>query len=675
MRISLVILLLLLHLHSSAQKQGRSLMDSLLLSIPSAPNDTVKARIYNRLANFYSDVNADTALFYAAKGMQVAQSMQWQKGISAFHLCYGNIYSNRGLLDSSLRRYRLAQDISIALRDTVNMAINYNNMGGVANAKSDFVLAAAYFTETLKLGLAARNTYSIGLACENLSLVYFNQNDYQKALNFGRQSLDAYEKGRHTELKQSALHAIGNAFREMKQFDSALVYFEKSLLVSRRNNNKMEEAAALNGLAQFYASREDYKKALEYSLASKKIWDATGPSFEEAINNTGFLGTYYLQLAKQSKLKNTNTKSAREVTDLLEKARFFLTEAVNSNGTAGNRVAETEFRRNLAEVYALSGNFAAAYQNVVSYQDIKDSIFSQENKNKIAAAISQLEIDKKNREITINQLTISSQRRQRIFYLVGLLLMAIIGTLFYRQSLLRKRTNESLVMLNKELDEANKVKAQFFAILSHDLRAPIANLLAFLRLQKEEPGGMTAEQAATGKQKITHATEALIGNMEAMLLWSKGQMRNFRPVIKSVPVQVLFSFIADFFKDTENAALNIANAEGISISTDEDYLRAIMQNLTANALKVLGNTPGARIVWDVSRNETGITLSISDNGPGMKPAELAAFYSNEPVANRKYGFGLYMVRELAKSVGCVVTCESIQPTGTKFTLAFSKPVA
>lgn len=141
-------------------------MDSLLTALPSVSNDTVKARIYNRVANYYVDVNTDSAFIYAYRGMQLVQKMKWMKGISAFHVCYGNIFSSMGLLDSCLSRYQLAQTISIALNDTVNIAINYNNLGGVANAKSDFVLATNYFTATLQLGLASKNTYSIGLACE-----------------------------------------------------------------------------------------------------------------------------------------------------------------------------------------------------------------------------------------------------------------------------------------------------------------------------------------------------------------------------------------------------------------------------------------------------------------------------------------------------------------------------
>ncbi|HTL09454.1 MAG TPA: HAMP domain-containing sensor histidine kinase, partial [Chitinophagaceae bacterium] len=353
-----------------------------------------------------------------------------------------------------------------------------------------------------------------------------------------------------------------------------------------------------------------------------------------------------------------------------EKARAFLLEAVKNNKLAGNKVAELEFQRNLAEVYATTGNYKEAYQNVIHYQDVKDSVYSQENKNKIAAAISQLEIDKKNQEITINQLIIANQRRQRVFFIAALLLVLMVAALLYRQSILRKQTNTSLLVLNNQLDEANKLKSRFFAILSHDFRAPVANLMSFLRLQKEDPHLMTAGQAAAGKQKITAATEALLGNMETMLLWSKGQMDNFRPVIKPVPVKELFAYVKDFFADTQDVAMVFTNEEELLIHTDENYVRTIMQNLTANAIKALTTTPGPRIEWKALREGQRVTLSISDNGPGMKPGEVEAFYANEPVANKKYGFGLYLVRELAATINCGITCASSLMEGTTFSLKF-----
>lgn len=252
--------------------------------------------------------------------------------------------------------------------------------------------------------------------------------------------------------------------------------------------------------------------------------------------------------------------------------------------------------------------------------------------------------------------------------IAGLGLLLVIGGLLYRQSRTRKRTNTTLLQLNNELDEANKVKAKFFAILSHDLRSPVANLISFLEMQQEEPGIMNAEEAAQHQQYISHSARSLLETMEAMLLWSKGQMENFKPQIHSVPVRDMFAYIQRFFENSGNTRISFNDPGDIKVNTDENYLQTIMHNLTANALKVLKDTPGAVIEWQVKQTGDKTTLSITDNGPGINEEQVKALYDDAAVPNAKTGFGLHLVRDLARAIHCKITMQSQPGAGTTFTL-------
>ncbi|WP_291035054.1 hypothetical protein [Dyadobacter sp. 50-39] len=63
------------------------------------------------------------------------------------------------------------------------------------------------------------------------------------------------------------------------------------------------------------------------------------------------------------------------------------------------------------------------------------------------------------------------------------------------QSRIRQRSNVTLLRLNQELGEANQVKSRFFAILSHDLHSPIANLISFLNLRRDNPDLLSPDKA------------------------------------------------------------------------------------------------------------------------------------------------------------------------------------
>jgi len=225
------------------------------------------------------------------------------------------------------------------------------------------------------------------------------------------------------------------------------------------------------------------------------------------------------------------------------------------------------------------------------------------------------------------------------------------------------------MVLNDQLDEANKIKAKFFGILSHDLRSPISNLIHFLHLQKEAPDLLTEDIRARHQQKIIQSAEDLLTNMESILLWSKGQMDNFKPDIKTVSVNDLFEYIQKFFGSTEQVSIRFSQTPGLVVSTDENYLHVIMQNLTANAIKALNNKPNGVIEWSARKEGNNTILSITDNGPGIEPEQVKALYEGKVAVNDKTGFGLHLFRDLARAIQYKISVHSQPGEGTTFTLS------
>ena len=246
--------------------------------------------------------------------------------------------------------------------------------------------------------------------------------------------------------------------------------------------------------------------------------------------------------------------------------------------------------------------------------------------------------------------------------------MVVIGGLLYRQNLTRKKTNTTLLQLNSELDEANKVKTKFFGILSHDLRSPVANLINFMQLQKREPGLLSEQQATQREQKITSSAESLLQTMEATLIWSKSQMEYFKPVNTEVTVNDLFSYLEKHFANNDKIFISFKNDENIVITTDENYLKTIMYNLTGNAVKALTNTQGAKIEWKARKENHKILLSIADNGPGIADEKLKALYDETIGSGSTHGLGLHIIRDLAKAINCSITVQPNPGQGTLFIL-------
>jgi signal transduction histidine kinase len=231
-----------------------------------------------------------------------------------------------------------------------------------------------------------------------------------------------------------------------------------------------------------------------------------------------------------------------------------------------------------------------------------------------------------------------------------------------------KKTNTTLMIINNQLDEANKVKARFFGILSHDLRSPVANLVHFLHLQKESPDLLNTEQQEVHQQNITSSAEGLLYTMEAMLLWTKEQMENFRPNIKQISVSSLFEYIQNFSGQNDNIKIIFQQADGLYVTADENYLRTIMQNLTANEIRALKNLTDARIEWSAKKEGNTTILSIADNGIAISADQVKTLFDETAVNNERHGFGLHLVCDLAKAIQNKIAVESKSGKDTTFIL-------
>src|SRR5690606_6476482 len=264
---------------------------------------------------------------------------------------------------------------------------------------------------------------------------------------------------------------------------------------------------------------------------------------------------------------------------LLEKAERSVREAMEIAEATGSLQNLFYSYGVLSKIKKAKGEFEEALRYAEMNFTKTDSLFSQENKNRIAALESQREIDRRDKQLAVNELELDNARRTRLALIGGAVLLFVIGGLLLYQNVHRRRTNTTLLALNNELDEANKVKTRFFGILSHDLRGPVANLIHFLRLQNEAPDLLAGDAMEQRRQKLAATAEQVLETMETVLLWSKSQMERFTPQKQMVPVDLLFEYLRLNIHADQPVDVKFDNPEHIAVCTDEDYLKTIMYNL------------------------------------------------------------------------------------------------
>ncbi|MEO6316269.1 MAG: HAMP domain-containing sensor histidine kinase [Chitinophagaceae bacterium] len=659
MKTLLIVLSLSFFVHLQAQVQLQAQLDSMLKVLAGEQDDSNKVKTLSRISQYYYNVNPLKSFPYANQALALAEKIHWKKGISNLNNNLGLYIGDTGNNVLARKHFEISYRLNLELDAKNNQVNNLNNIGRSYMVESDYTKAADNFFKALPIAETLKDPDLISLVASNLVNCFITQKDFAKGKKYADIEMENGKLANNMRRITHAFMSLGTINLLQKDTVAAIAYANKALRIAEETNNKVDETNALINLSNYYFP--DYKKQIGLMLRVNKIMDEINPTSETSLVNNADLGEAYIHAAEHSQGAE-KVAYMQKAAACLSRAKL-LAEKNNSPGYLAN------ISRIFVHLEEERGDYKSALGLFKKLTATNDSLFSQEKKNQIAGVEGKYTIAVKDNEIALSKLTLANQRKTQWGLVAGLVLLLVIGGLLYWQSRNRKKTNTTLMVLNNQLDEANKVKARFFSILSHDLRSPIVNLVHFLQLQKNDPDLLTQEQQAKHREHISESAEDLLNNMEAMLLWSKEQMANFKPNITTIPVTTLFAYIEKFFAQSPGIQFTFDATENIMIATDENYLRTIMQNLTSNAIRALKNTTGASIQWKAKQEAGKVILSITDNGPGIASEQAKVLFDDSAVNNAKNGLGLHLIRDLAKAIQYKISVQSGTGNGTTFILS------
>jgi len=635
--------------------------DSLERALATAP-DSVKLKLLFFLDQAYISSNPTKSLEYDKQRLAIAEKLNNLHvqasayiGMSRPALYKNDIPDAKTWLE---RGYALAEK----QKDSALMVRALLNLGTVSQAASDQTATLDYYLRALRIAKAIRDTPMMNMSSINIGTVYLSEANYAKAEEYTLPVLPLIDSTRgDPQQAPKAMELLGIVYFKENKFALAWQYYRNSLRLYAKQKNDQGMATIYSHLAGFYLNKPD--SMLYFAFKAKAIWDRINPDYFMAGENIGNIAAAYYSMATDSLHPAKENKTA-----LLQKAEQYFSIALDF-ARKTRRVQELiVFYNQLGGVQNLLHEYKLAYDNSVKAYDLNDSLYSQDEKNKIASLDEKYQVQLREDQLTANRKTLAIQARQK-YYLIGVVgLLTVIGGLLYWQNRTRKRVNTTLLTLNSQLDEANEVKTRFVGILNHDLKAPVANLVNILHLQKEGAGIIDESRAAAHAERIKAQAENLLETMEDLLSWSKGQMKNFQPQWKNVSVSDLFTDIKNHFSGTPQVELLFTAPEGMVLNTDEYFLKTIMRNLTSNAIKSFAGRPGGTIEWTAREEDGKQVLSITDNGPGITETQLQPLYDESLPSSLKAGLGLHLVRDLSKAIACLITVSVTPGKGTEFHL-------
>ena len=245
-----------------------------------------------------------------------------------------------------------------------------------------------------------------------------------------------------------------------------------------------------------------------------------------------------------------------------------------------------------------------------------------------------------------------------------------------------QREAEAQVAQLQALDQARN---ELIALVTHELRTPLAVVRAYTDLLAEEPPLDGRSSRDPGRRQTRAAwRQGTVDQIQRLDRLVDSILESVR-VVPSLPPELttvdLHAFVAHLLEDLapllHRHHPEIARSRRLSVMADPARLRQALEHLLENAVKYA--PPDTRVELEWTLHEGVARIAVSDEGPGIPPEWRGRIF--EPYARRETmtargsGIGLYAARRLAETMGGRLWCEPAAGGGARFVLALPASVA
>jgi signal transduction histidine kinase len=230
----------------------------------------------------------------------------------------------------------------------------------------------------------------------------------------------------------------------------------------------------------------------------------------------------------------------------------------------------------------------------------------------------------------------------------------------------RERITADLVQRNKDLE-------QFTYIVSHNLRAPVANIMGLSNvLNNIEFSEHENDQIKAALSSSIHALDNMIVDLNHILqVSSRGNERSEVVSFGELMVDVMVSLSNIIDRERASVHLNFNAAD--KMMAIKSYMHSVFYNLVSNAIKYHRHDVAPSLNIYSRINDDKVQIVFKDNGKGIEERnmkELFGLYKRfDPNVEGK-GMGLFMIKIQVESMGGSIDVESEYGIGSTFIVEF-----
>lgn len=534
----------------------------------------------------------------------------------------GSSHHRQGTFDSAVHYFDKALVINETLQDTIQIATCNLNKGMCFVSTGEYERGAQMTLESMRLYelVRAHEPRATGgyIRCFNImGQVYYFQNDFNKALDYFQQYLDAATEASDTLLIGSANTNIGATYFELKQYEKALQHDLKAAQIHQLLNNPMGYANAIQNIAIGLKQRKQYTQALKY-------YDEALKAYDQVPNLKGVSETYY------------NIGELYWSTGNFKESEKNYRAALDLSNRIGNKEAAKWATRGLSKVFAGQGRHELALEYYKTYHKLSDSLINEANLNRISELEIAYQTEQKEQQITtlskekelqasiIKQNELQLERNQAI--VVALLLLFVIASAMgiflhkrhrYRQQI--KHEEEKNILKTDQIRAVIQSQEEERKRFAMDLHDDFGQLISALRininqLQAEEPTPQVRKSNGL-LDRMYQSLKNIAFNLMPQTLVEQGLTPALEELCHQLNELGAMQFKVRMFEVSEDSMP----------TTHKVGIYRVVQEILNNVIKYAG---ASKVDINLTGMDDGLSIVIEDDGKGFDSNVLTEGHGN-----------------------------------------------
>jgi len=394
---------------------------------------------------------------YAMEAERISQKINFDKGLTKAVNFLGNHAFLHGDYDNSLKYYTKAMNLAGKLNFKKEAADMMMGIGLTYYAKADLQQSLDWHLKSLKIRESINDSLGIAASFIHLGNIYQYRKNYDKAEEVNLKALQIKRNIKDREGEIYCLGNLGSIYGTKKDYVPALKNFESALQISREINNTRLIASNLGNIGLVYENLGDYKKALKFMNESMSI-DEKSDDKEGFATSLINIGGLYSRVGDNENAIRAYEKSLKIASEIgaLDLIRIIYDA--------------------LAKIYHIKNDNTRAYNYMISYSKIKDSILNIENQESLNRMQELYHSEKKDKEILQKDHEIERQElqnnRQKLMIVFAALVLILVGAfsivLFNRFKLTQKQKLTIEEKQTEIMDSINYAQRIQRALLASD---------------------------------------------------------------------------------------------------------------------------------------------------------------------------------------------------------------